>query len=792
MSQQVYPQASLIPLSIQRLPDILALRADELDEIARHTVEIKRVHATLFPDDRFPLKPRAMLRALTQNLYDLKGRKWLFNHSSSPAPCASLKRVTATASFLNEIARCCRLAYAALRQPAPTIARQWTVVETARPSVTGSDCRSFGLALADVGPSELRWEDVLCDVEIVTDASELHEALQRLSNSAAHVLATQDDRTFYLGLALAGDTYQLAYFDCAGRVLSAVYDMHQYPLYFLRILMGLTMLDKSSIGKDPSFVSRGGQRFLTVANREYEVMETLSIDKRIIGYGAVYWRCRSEDGDDVMVKSAWANVHLSSTEGGLFRRAWTSGGAPKLVSEETVTRPDGQPCSTMWIRDTPQGQDRRVVGQMPQLELRRLVLNKSGRPLKEFSSKDELLLALKDTVRTHKVMLKSRGRVMQCNISDISIMLQQPPDWPRRRGIFVDLSRAAQVSGYDLEEHVPEKSSMGSLPFQACTLTRHQESTVDHLPQHDLESYIHLLMYICASYSGPSNTPRKDFDIRDSPMAPWFDSNGEEKFRIMATLPDVEFRGFLDDLFDPYFDDLKGLVCELRTLLLRRPDRDFTPSHDDVLEVFDRHIAALQTPPSQPESGTASRHDVPDIPTVVETRRKGFVKRKRAGAPPAARAALAAATPPPASAMPIATLASPTSPTAAPAAPSPVVLPPAIAQSSPPPQPNSRTTPSPRPCPSRPMARAMKRRLAESRRAVSPPSDDSNRTPVETTPKRKETLRDSALPERALSASPWPEDRRTSSRSKRLASPDAPPNEPPLHATRASKRRKVA
>ncbi|KAI5894617.1 uncharacterized protein SCHCODRAFT_02686193 [Schizophyllum commune H4-8] len=794
-SLQNYPQTSLTPLPIQPLPDLLALRANELEEIKRHTIDVKRVHATLFPDDRFPLKPRAMVRALDRNLYDLKARRWLSAQFYPPTPLSSLERVSATAAFLNEITRCCWLAYAALRLPSSFTPRQWTVAETSRTSATGDVDSHYSLVLADAGLRTLRWQDVLCDVEIVADASELPEALQRLSSGAAHVLATQDDRIFHLGLALAGDKYQLAYFDCAGRVLSAVYDMHEYPMYFLRILMGLTMLDKSSIGKDPSFVSRGGQRFLTVANREYEVIETLAIDKRVIGHGTVYWRCRRENGNDVIVKSAWANVHQSPTEGDLFRAACSCRGTPELVCEERVFRSDGKPWSTMWIRDTLSGQDRlRFIRRIRPLELRRLVLDSTGRPLKEFASKDELLLVLKDTIRTHETMFRSGRRILQCNISDTSIMLHQPSSSPRRRGLFVDLSRAAWVSGYGPDGFVSVGSRTDCLPFQACHLTRQPDSTTHHLPQHDLESYIHLLMYICASYSGPSNTPRKNFDIRDSPMAPWYNSDSEEKCRIMTTLPDVEFRGFLDDLFDPYFDDLKGLVCELRTLLLRRCDRGRPPDHEDVLEVFDRHIAALQTPPLQPEPAPAPRQRALEIPMAVETRRKGFVKRKLACAPLAERAALAAATPPPAPAMPIATLASPTSPTAAPTAPSPVALPPAVARPSPPPpQSTSRTIPSPRPCPSRPMTRAMKRRLAESRRAVSPPSDDSDRTLVDTTPERKGSLPESPSPKRKLSPSPSSEDRRPSPRrSKRLASPDAPSDEPPLQATRASKRRKVA
>ncbi|KAL1688577.1 hypothetical protein GGG16DRAFT_127098 [Schizophyllum commune] len=782
---------------IQPLADVLALSTDEMDEIEHHTIQVKRMHATLFRDERFAIHPRRMVRALDQTFYDLENHRWLMDQFYPSSPSSFLERVLATADFLDAITRRFWLAYAALQQPSPATPRQWHVVETWRPSATGGVVRYFSLALADAGTRTLRWDDVLCDVEIVADASELPEALQRLSSGAAHVVATQDDRIFHLGLALAGDKYQLVYFDCAGRVLSAVYDMHEYPMYFLRILMGLTMLDKLSIGKDPSFVSRGGQRYLTVANREYEVIETLAIDKRVVGHGTVYWRCRRENGTDVIVKSTWANAHQSPTEGDLFRAACSCRGTPELVYEEKVFRSDGQPWSTMWIRDILSGQDRlRFIRRIRPLELRRLVLDSTGRPLKEFASKDELLLALKDTIRTHETMFRSGRRILQCNISDTSIMLHQATNSPRRRGLFVDLSRAAWVSGYGPDGFVSIGSRTGCLPFQACHLTRQQDSTTHHLPQHVLESYIHLLMYICASYSGPSDTPRENFDIRDSPMAPWFNSNGEEKFRIMTTLTDVEFRLFLDGLFDPYFDDFKGLVCELRTLLLRRCDRGRPPDHEDVLEVFDRHIAALQTPPPQPEPAPAPRQRVLEIPMAVETKHKGFVKRKRPCAPPAAPATPTTVAPPPVHALPIATSASPTDPTTSQVAPpaSTALLPVVVQPSLPAPRSISRTTHPTRSCPSRPMTRAMKRRLAEARRAASPPSDDSDRTLVDTTPERKGTLADSPSSKRKLSASPSPpEDRRPPlRRSKRLASPDAPSDEPALHATRASKRRKVA
>uniref|UniRef100_D8Q2U6 Fungal-type protein kinase domain-containing protein n=2 Tax=Schizophyllum commune (strain H4-8 / FGSC 9210) TaxID=578458 RepID=D8Q2U6_SCHCM len=425
----------------------------------------------------------------------------------------------------------------------------------------------------------------------------------------------------------------------------------------------------------------------------------------------------------------------------------------------------------------------------------------AGRPLKEFESKEEFLQALRDTIYAHKHLFYP-CHVLQCNINDMSIMLHRPPSKSRRWGTLVDLGHASPTGADEFEGSAFVDPRVGSSAFIACRLVPYMSSGCRQTPRHDFESYIHLLMYMCASYSGPSNTPRDNFDIRQSPMAAWFNGASDEKFRIMFRLDDGDFRAFLDSLFDPYFDDLKDLVCELRTHILRTPD--VTPNHYSLLRIFDRHIAALQAPPPLPEPAPAARQRVLDIPTVIETKRKGIVKRKRPSAPPAAQATTAAAAP---THTPVTAIATPVSPaplTITPAKPAPssptsavapsgpaAPSPPAASSSTPPPPTTSRTTPLSRQS-SRPMTRAMKRRLADSRTA-SPPSDDSDRTLVDTTPERKCSLPDSPSPKRKSPASPSLEDRKTSSRrSKRLASPDTPSDEPPLHATRASKRRKVA
>ncbi|KAL1657760.1 hypothetical protein GGF50DRAFT_121514 [Schizophyllum commune] len=58
----------------------------------------------------------------------------------------------------------------------------------------------------------------------------------------------------------------------------------------------------------------------------------------------------------------------------------------------------------------------------------------------------------------------------------------------------------------------------------------------------------------------------------------------------MFEYDDDAFRAFLDELFDPYLDDLKDLVVDLRRVITRTPP--LRAGHDEVCEVFERHTEA--------------------------------------------------------------------------------------------------------------------------------------------------------------------------------------------------------
>ncbi|TRM59109.1 hypothetical protein BD626DRAFT_409583 [Schizophyllum amplum] len=581
-----YPHAPLARLDIQVLPDPLSIDEDCISETERASVDVAGFLPTLYPKDMFAVHPNTVVNAMATNLYDIEARRWREYPPSQPS-----EQENATAAFLDELTRSAWRVYAALEKKLPCFARQWVVTRSTRVLLSGESVQVPGIALVYAGLKSVQWADILCDVQIVSSVEQMPEALRRLTCGAANVFASQGDRFFHIGIALAGDSFQVAYFDRAGRVLSGIRDAHRCCVLFTRVLMGLTMLDASYCGKDTSLASRGGQFFVTVGGLEYRIVETLSIGKEICGRGTVCWRCRRSDSDkDYVIKNIWADKRQHPTEGDFLRMASSIDGIANLVCDEPVPWPHDEHRTTVWLRDLVQGPDRAdVLSGVPHLELRRLVFDQYGKPLEEFATKDELILALRDAVEAHEQLYDTKD-VLHCDISDNNIVLCEVPGSSRRRGLLIDLDSAIVAKPDGEYKRGPIGRTAGTLPFTACAILLSPD-TVAHSPWHDMESFLYVLMIICSSYAGPSSTPRNDVDVRSLKIGRWLDGNAGHKARVMFGYDDDQFRGFLDESFHPYFDDLKELVFDLRTAIARTKwatDRVF-------LDIFDRHIRQRQS-----------------------------------------------------------------------------------------------------------------------------------------------------------------------------------------------------
>ncbi|KAL1699581.1 hypothetical protein EV121DRAFT_215948 [Schizophyllum commune] len=408
------------------------------------------------------------------------------------------------------------------------------------------------------------------------------ELLQQLHSGAACVFHHQETRIYHIGIAFAGDSFQVAYYDRAGCVLSGIYNVHEHPGTLVRTVMGLSYLDDSYLGKDTSIISRDGREFTTVGGVEYEIVECLASDGDILGNGTTCWRCRRPDTDaQFVVKTKWTVVHPHRTSDAEFlKKAAGIDGVTTLVCEDKVWRANGLPQDTMWLRDVLQGPERLpILRDHPRMELRRLVLRPYGRPLEDFASVDELLAGFSDAIKG--------ARILHCDISDNNVMLHDPDERDRSRGLLVDPDCAVFVRREGAVG--PRGYGKGTHPFIACNVLNPDRSEA-RAPWHDLESFLYVLMYICTTCSGPHDTPRENFDIDDSPMSPWLAGDYEHKTRVMFEYGDAEFRAFLDELFDPYFEDLKDLVVDLRCVITRTPPSQ--GSYYDVYDVLEVHMEA--------------------------------------------------------------------------------------------------------------------------------------------------------------------------------------------------------
>ncbi|KAL1688571.1 hypothetical protein GGG16DRAFT_59625 [Schizophyllum commune] len=413
------------------------------------------------------------------------------------------------------------------------------------------------------------------------------EVLQRLHSGAACVFHHQETRMYHIGIAFAGDSFQVAYYDRAGCVLSGIYNVHEHPGTLVWTVMGLSYLDNSYLGEDTSIIARDGRQYITVGGVEYQILECLASNDDILSKGTIFWRCQRPGSDmQFVIKSKWRVFdHYRTKEVEFLRKAAGIDGVAELVSEDEVLHANGLPQDTLWLRDVLQVPGRiAVLRDHPRMELRRLVMRPCGRRLEDFVSKDELLGGFNDAMKAHYRLYKLR-HILHCDISDNNVMLRDPDEYSRSRGLLVDLDCAVFVGGRG--QLGPKGYAKGTHPFIACSVLNPDRAEA-RAPWHDLESFLYVLMYICATCSGPHDTSRDDFDIDDSPMGPWLEGDYADKMRVMFEYDDDAFRAFLDELFDPYFDDLKDPVVDLRRVITRTPP--FRAGHDEVCGVIERHM----------------------------------------------------------------------------------------------------------------------------------------------------------------------------------------------------------
>ncbi|TRM60816.1 hypothetical protein BD626DRAFT_632260 [Schizophyllum amplum] len=329
------------------------------------------------------------------------------------------------------------------------------------------------------------------------------------------------------------------------------------------------------------------------------------------GRGTVCWRCRACDAgpedEDVVIKSLWADQSRAHTEAEFLRVAQGIEGISTLIAEELVMEGDPlMPRSTANIRQAlrDHSRDTELVG-IEERHQYRLVLKPYALHVENFSSRKELLNVFKDAISAHEQLVYDR-RILHSDISDNNVMMRTGPPGSLRGGLLIDLDYAAFIG--EQRDSTSTAHRTGTLPFMAWEILKNGDK-IPHEPRHDLESFLYVLILVCICHSGPNRQYRRDFDLPKSRFGRWMDLDaylsdiGSAKEAVMCLpkngLPD-EFPAFIDELFDPYFEDLKPCVHELREVILGPASSNPRAMHCEVLGILQRYIDQLSHPDGDP------------------------------------------------------------------------------------------------------------------------------------------------------------------------------------------------
>ncbi|KAL1740901.1 hypothetical protein HDZ31DRAFT_46542 [Schizophyllum fasciatum] len=487
--------------------------------------------------------------------------------------------------------------------------RHWSADWCDKPLAGGVTSRKPDV-VAGVISLLLDWTSLRVDLQHKANVNKKADVAMQLHDGALNSLSSQDDRCYHIGIGMTGEDYFMNYYDRTGCLRSEPHNIHKRPKEFLRILLGLTLLDKRYLGYDPTIKARDNGRFVTVNGVEYEIVERVDEWAGIVGLGTVCWLCKcTSDGEQAVIKNSWTDPTRKHPESHYLRRAAEAKvqGVPTLVAYERVEY-GGRPITTAIVRE----QLRTVpdAAKAGARVLTRLVMKEYGMPLHCFASRTEFLSAFLDCVIAHMGMHDDVG-ALHSDVHDKNVMLNNDSKPGERRGLLVDFNYAIPVG------ETRDKASAGwrSCPpiFRACELL---ESPGLITPEfhHDLESFFVIFLWICIWFSGPGGMKR-EFDVMETDIGSWLHIDAKvvagrkiSALRLKAAKSDT-FGNFLNNTFHPYFDILKPCAWDLRQEIMREDPR---PSYERVIAILKRHLEYVKRIELGSSQATGNRMNQPD------------------------------------------------------------------------------------------------------------------------------------------------------------------------------------
>ncbi|KAL8663744.1 MAG: hypothetical protein Q9168_008038, partial [Polycauliona sp. 1 TL-2023] len=188
-----------------------------------------------------------------------------------------------------------------------------------------------------------------------------------------------------------------------------------------------------------------------------------------------------------------------------------------------------------------------------------LVISPGGRAIRDFRSIPELLEALRDAVKAHR-SLYMKGKILHRDISENNIIITDPKEAGGFTGMLIDEDLAKEIgSGRSGARH-----QTGTMEFMAIQVLQR----VAHTYRHDLESFLYVLLWMCARRAWerefkckPEDRPKRNI------LTKWytgsFDDIADAKKGYMHI---DDFEKILNE-FPTAFDHVKPLCEKIRGVL---------------------------------------------------------------------------------------------------------------------------------------------------------------------------------------------------------------------------------
>ncbi|KAJ2914310.1 hypothetical protein MD484_g6114, partial [Candolleomyces efflorescens] len=459
-------------------------------------------------------------------------------------------------------------------------------------------------------------------LELDSAAKEIWNHFVRMAEFAKNVFIEQSNRCFVRSLIVTNRQAQLFHFDRSGALYSPLFDIHEKPEVFIRLVLGLTATNERTLGLDTSIrwtTSPDGTNTgsLETIERGERVLYHLAGDEAPItrsslqGRGTTCWVAKSARGERVIIKDYWV-VDGQVPEFELLEEAKGLRGVCQIVSyEHNRARTRDFRCDTSIS----------VKGSFQNRTSVRIVMKAYGPTIESFTSIEQLLGTLRDAIAAHRALVAKN--IIHRDVSPSNILLGKDAAPEGDRGVIIDLDHALRMSGLSSEVLVDFK--MGTQLFQPLMALKSCECLPGYIPLYDylddLEAFFWVLSYLILTYT-PEGARMPPNCFLDDTIEGWLKEPGlahtHKRYFLHSYTIDYEIRHSIHPgwfvILEDFFFGFHAFVREINsqksklvyTSQTHLPDGSLAPNrfnpilvkmdehYDRVLALFDNALKKIK------------------------------------------------------------------------------------------------------------------------------------------------------------------------------------------------------